>query len=278
MSKVVENYDHLEGGDFLPVVEFRLKDTEGNWKWVSNVRTLVKDEDGEPEAIVGTVRDISTRKKQERKIRQSLEEKEMLLKEIHHRVKNNLAIISSLLELQKDGVSDDIKKMLSSSQNRIKSIAKVHEKLYESTTLSDIPLDAYISELTQEIQKAYNSSEKDIKIDVNVSPVSININDAIPIGLILNELINNAFKHAFKDQQSGHLRISLSELNTGYLLSVESDGNKMEENYDPSTSTSLGMTLIDVLVQRINGKLDIEQDKWTKFKIYFELESESEEE
>ncbi|MDR9419581.1 sensor histidine kinase [Gracilimonas sp.] len=273
MGKVVENYDHLEDGDFLPSVEFRLKDAEGNWKWVSNVRTLVKNENGDPDAIVGAVRDISTRKKQGQKIKESLEEKEILLKEIHHRVKNNLAIVSSLLELQKTGNSEEVQNILSSSQNRIKSIAKVHEKLYESTTLSDIPLDNYISELTEEIKSAYKSDKKDIQVFMDLAPVKININDAIPIGLILNELINNAFKHAFLDQESGTLKVIVREKEQNLELLVQSDGNKMDDDFDPAESTSLGMTLIEVLVKRIEGSLEIEQtDKWTTFTIRFNLD------
>ncbi len=272
MNEVVEHYDELEDGDFLPSVEFRLQDTEGNWKWVSNVRTLVRDNGGNPEAIIGAVRDISTQKEQEEKIKESLKEKEMLLKEIHHRVKNNLSIISSLLELQKDGENQEIKDMLSSSQARIKSIAKVHQKLYESTTLSDIPLDTYITELTQEIQKAYASEKKDIDIQIDVESVSVNINDAIPLGLILNELINNAFKHAYKGLDHGLLKISLHKIEEGLQLSVKNDGHKMDDNFDPASSDSLGMTLIQVLLKRINGSLKIENNDLTNFKIDFNLE------
>ncbi|MBD3616603.1 MAG: PAS domain-containing protein [Gracilimonas sp.] len=275
MNKVVEKYNHLDDGDFLPVVQFRLQDSEGNWKWVSNVRTLVKDENGKPDAIVGAVRDISTQKAQEKKITESLHEKEILLKEIHHRVKNNLAIVSSLLELQKDGVSEEVQKMLSSSQARIKSIAKVHEKLYESTTLSDIPLDTYITEITEEIEKAYKSKEKQIDIKIDITPITVNINEAIPIGLILNELINNAFKHAFSGLQNGILKILLQKADRGMELIVESNGNQMDADFDASKSGSLGMTLIKLLVKRINGKLEIEQDEWTRFKIWFELEKTS---
>ncbi|MEX0722234.1 MAG: histidine kinase dimerization/phosphoacceptor domain -containing protein [Gracilimonas sp.] len=277
MGKVVENYDEIKEGEFLAGTEFRLIDAEGNWKWVSNVRTLVRNGEGKPEAIVGTVRDISTRKKQEEKIKKSLHEKELLLKEIHHRVKNNLSIISSLLELQKSGVSMEVQDMLSSSQARIKSIAKVHEKLYESTTLSDIPLDTYITEITEEIEKAYTSKEKNIDIIIDVAPLKVNINDAIPIGLILNELINNAFKHAFKGRDSGTIKISLQTGNDGFELFVESDGNKMADDFDTSKSDSLGMTLIEVLVKRIKGRLEIEQDEWTRFKIFFELKADSKE-
>jgi PAS domain S-box-containing protein len=272
IEKVIERYRTVNQDNFSPVVEFRVKDKEGQWRWVSNARTLVKDENGEPEAIVGTVRDISDRKKQDQKLKKSLEEKEILLQEIHHRVKNNLAIISSLLELQKDGVPEEVEQMLSSSQSRIKSIAKVHEKLYESTTLSNIPLSKYIEELSEEIQKAYTSKQKNISLEIDVIPLEVNINEAIPIGLILNELINNAFKHAFKNLDSGIIRIMLTQQEDGLELVVENNGNSIPKDFDPSKSDSLGMTLVQVLMQRIDGTLAIESDDWTRFKISFKLD------
>ncbi|MBO6585473.1 MAG: PAS domain S-box protein [Gracilimonas sp.] len=271
IQQVVEKYDHIEDNEFLPFVEFRLKDSSGNWKWVSNVRTLVRGSDGKPEAIIGSVRDISTQKKQDKQIKESLKEKEVLLQEIHHRVKNNLAIISSLLELQKDNVSQDVEDLLSSSQARIKSIAKVHEKLYESSTLSNIPLDAYIRELSEEIKNAYTSDKKNIEIQLDVVPFEIDLDEAIPIGLILNELINNAFKHAFKDHKEGVIRISLEKSGSGMELVVENNGDSIAEDFDPDQSDSLGMTLIRVLIKRVNGTLKIESGERTRFIIQFEL-------
>lgn len=271
LQQVVEKYDHIEDNEFLPFVEFRLKDSSGNWKWVNNVRTLVRNSEGKPEAIIGSVRDISTQKKQDKQIKESLKEKEILLQEIHHRVKNNLAIISSLLELQKDNVSQEVEDLLSSSQSRIKSIAKVHEKLYESSTLSNIPLDTYIRELSDEIKNAYTSGKKNIEIQLDVVPFEIDLDEAIPIGLILNELINNAFKHAFKDHKEGIIRISLEKSGEGMELVVENNGNSIAEDFDPDQSDSLGMTLIRVLIKRVNGTLKIESGKWTRFIIQFEL-------
>lgn len=271
LQQVVEKYDHIEDSEFLPLVEFRLKDSSGNWKWVSNVRTLVRDSEGKPEAIIGSVRNISTQKKQEKQIKESLKEKEILLQEIHHRVKNNLAIISSLLELQKDNVSQEVEDLLSSSQARIKSIAKLHEKLYESSTLSNIPLDTYIRELSEEIKNAYTGGKKNIQIQLDVVPFEIDLNQAIPIGLIFNELINNAFKHAFKERKEGIIKISLKESGSGMELVVENNGDRIAEDFDPDQSDSLGMTLIRVLIKRVNGTLNIESGEWTRFIIQFEL-------
>lgn len=274
MNKEIKKYDELSPKNFLSETQFRLQTKSGEYKWVSNVRSLIYDEQGNATAIVGAVRDISTQKEQERTIKESLKEKEILLKEIHHRVKNNLAIISSLLELQKDGVSEDVQNLLTSSQARIKSIAKVHEKLYESTTLSDINLSTYIAEITEEIKRAYLSDDRNIDIQMDLTPLTVDINSAIPIGLILNELINNAYKHAFNGLNSGTLKVLLNVINDKIELSIESDGNKMDKNFDIHDSDSLGMTLIEVLVKRIDGQLEISQDEWTRFKITFDLKQE----
>lgn len=276
IQKVVDEYQSVNDREFLPTLEYRLKDTHGNWKWVSNTRNLVRDENGEPEAIVGTVRNITVRKEQDKQIKKSLEEKELLLQEIHHRVKNNLSIISSLLELQKEGMSDNVKQILNASQLRINSIAKVHEKLYKSANLSDTPLDVYISELAEEIGKTYESNKQSISMEIDVLPLSVTINQAIPIGLIINELINNAFKHAFKGKKEGNLVVSVQEEGDHLKLEVKSDGNKLEANFDPNISDSLGMTLIKVLVSRIDGTLDINQDgKWSNFAIQFTFNADS---
>ncbi|MEX0721662.1 MAG: histidine kinase dimerization/phosphoacceptor domain -containing protein [Balneolaceae bacterium] len=270
MERVIKRYEHIKKDNFLPVVEFRLKDKSGNYRWVSNVRTLVKDEQGEPAFIVGSVRDISEKKEQDDQLRESLNEKEILLQEIHHRVKNNLSIVSSLLELQKDGVSLEVQELLSASQSRIKSIAKVHEKLYKSATLSEIPMDVYITELAEEIANAYDSDKKEIEMQLDVVPFVMDINQAIPCGLILNELINNGYKHGFEGLEKGITRVSLKKKGEGMELKVENNGNKLPDNFDPSGSSSLGMTLILVLIKRFNGKLNIKSGEWTSFSIYFE--------
>ena len=276
IQKVVDEYQSINDREFLPTLEYRLQDAEGNWKWVSNTRNLVRDENGEPDAIVGTVRDISVRKEQDQQIKKSLEEKELLLQEIHHRVKNNLSIISSLLELQKDGMSEQVQQILSASQLRIKSIAKVHEKLYKSTNLSDTPLDVYVTELAEEIGRTYHSNKQTIEMQIDVLPLSVSINQAIPIGLIVNELINNAFKHAFHGKEEGTIIISIQEDSDHLRLEVKSNGNVLDKNFDPQNSDSLGMTLIQVLVRRIDGTLAINQDgEWSSFTIHFTFDSES---
>ncbi|SMO77187.1 sensor histidine kinase [Gracilimonas mengyeensis] len=272
MEKVVERYEQPDSENFMPAVEFRLKDRSGNWVWVSNARLLVYGPDGNPEAIVGSVRDISTRKKQEEQITKSLEEKEILLKEIHHRIKNNLSIISSMLELQKEGMSKEVQDMLEASQSRIKSIAKVHEKLYKSTTLSEISMDVYISELTEEITQTYASDQRNIEVTIDVAPFSMKTRQAIPFGLVLNELINNAYKHGFKDVEKGKINISFKQQGEKMELRVENTGNVAPAELNLEESDSLGMTLIHVLAERFNGDVSVVTDDWTRFIITFDAD------
>lgn len=271
MARVIERYKQINKDHFMPLVEFRLQDVNGNYKWVSNSRRLMKDADGNPQAIVGTVRDISEIKEQEARLRKSLTDKEILLQEIHHRVKNNLSIVISLLELQKDGLDEDMQQMLADTQSRIKSIANVHEKLYKSTTLSEIPMDIYITELAEEISKAYATSKKKISMEIDIEPFVMNLNEAIPCGLVLNELINNSYKHGFKGLNEGTLRISFNKKDECMELVVENNGNKLPDDFDPMESKSLGMTLIQVLIQRFNGELIIERGEWTSFRICFKV-------
>lgn len=273
MRSLVDNYEQVSDGDFLPTVQFRMKDAEGNYHWVSNVRTLIRDKDNNPDAIVGSVRDITIQKVQEKELKTSLKEKEILLQEIHHRVKNNLSIVSSLLELQKANVKEDVQSLLSSSQTRIKSIAKVHEKLYQSTTLSDISLDIYISELAEEIANAYQSDQRNIELKLDVEPVTIHLDEAIPIGLILNELINNAYKHGLNGHNEGYIKISLAREKHKMVMSVTNNGTPLPPDFDLKDRDSLGMTLVNVLLKKIHGSLDIQTGEETSFVINFELDN-----
>jgi len=252
--------------------EFRVERSDGEYVWVNNKRTLIHDADEKPVAVVGNVRDISERKKHEDEIDQSLKEKQILLQEIHHRVKNNLAIISSLLELQKDGVDEDVQEIFKETQSRIQSIALVHEKLYQSDTLAEISLSDYMSELTDVISQAYGSSNRKVTLDKDLDELRMNITDAVPLGLMFNELVNNAYKHAFKGKEEGTLKISLKKNGESCLLSVADNGNGLPENFKLEEQQSLGMTLITALTSQLDADVNISSDEWTKFEIDFKLD------
>ncbi|MGK7371493.1 MAG: sensor histidine kinase, partial [Candidatus Halalkalibacterium sp. M3_1C_030] len=208
------------------------------------------------DAIQTVLFDVTERKKKERIIEASLIEKDVLLKEIHHRVKNNMAVISGLLELQSMNTeNEELNKLLRESQLRIHSMAMIHEKLYQTETFSDIEFDDYIRELVQTILDTIDNSDKDVTVNYDLRSVRLNINQAIPAALILNELLVNSFKHAFKGLESGKVDISVARDGNDVILSVEDDGVGLPEDFKIEDSQSLGTTLIETLTMQLNGDL-----------------------
>jgi PAS domain S-box-containing protein len=255
--------------------EFRVKRADGSYAWVNNKRAVVHDDEGNPVAIVGNVRDISVHKEQVGKLDRSLNEKQTLLAEIHHRVKNNLAIVSSLIELQKDEVDDDLKPAFGTVQSRIKSIALIHEKLYENTIFSEVELSEYLCELSSMLSDTYLSQDHDISIDLDLENVKVDMTLAVPVGLICNELINNCFKHAFSEQMKGTVTISLKDLGGYVEVSVADTGKGLPEGFSLDSSQSLGVTLLQVLTQQIRGELEAITDGGSRFILTFPVEHEA---
>ncbi len=219
--------------------------------------------------LSSVIRDISEREKAEKKIKTSLKEKEILLKEIHHRVKNNLQIISSLLNLQKEYVDDEeALNVLLESQNRVKAMAIIHENLYQSNNLSYIKFDNYLEKLVSTLFYSYNKNEQ-IKSSIDVEDIKLNIDTAIPCGLIINELISNSLKHAFNDEEKGLIKIIVKKHYDGYELIVYDNGMGFPEDIDFKNTHSLGLKLVNSLVDQINGQITMNQNQGTEFKINF---------
>lgn len=206
---------------------------------------------------VAVASDISDRKKQEEEIRNSLKEKEVMLAEIHHRVKNNLAVISGLLQLQSFSADNkDVENALSDSQMRIQSIALVHEMLYESESLAYIEYDRYVNDLLQAISSMHMNANQDIELTAEVEDISLTINQAIPCSLLLNELIVNAFKHAFTDRAEGQIKVEMQQKGEKISLKISDNGNGFEiEQFDEADS--LGATLIKTLSSQLGGDFEI---------------------
>ncbi len=199
------------------------------------------------------VSDISELKEAENKVRSSLVEKDVMLAEIHHRVKNNLAVITGLLELQILQNKDDaIKNALLDSQMRIQSIALVHEKLYASDSLAFIDYGNYIEELSNSIKNSYPGIWDKIHVHLKVNDISLNVNQAIPCSLILNEIINNAFKHAFTDKDGGTIEIKAEETDDNITLIISDNGVGFDFD-EISTADFLGITLIETLADQLKG-------------------------
>ncbi len=204
-----------------------------------------------------------------KELKLSLEEKETLLKEIHHRVKNNLALTISFIKLQQAKIEDsNTKKILTDIQERIYTMELLHRKLYESTNLNSIPLNEYIKNLTNDIARSYKN--KDLEVIFDLDEISVDIQTAMPIGLILNELITNSFKYAFKDNSFSKLQVLMKKSNDEYELIVKDNGKGFEKNFDIEKTSSLGLKLINSICKlQLKGRISYEYNQGAMFKIVF---------
>jgi PAS domain S-box-containing protein len=216
-------------------------------------------------------RDITERKRAEEKIKVSLKEKEVLLQEIHHRVKNNLQIISSLLYLQASRTEHPgAVSALQESRNRIRSMALIHETLYQSPNLASINMGAYTRNLVSDLQHSYRIEKRAIGLRLNIEDIPLGITEAIPCGLIVNELVSNALKHAFPMERAGEIIIGLHRGSTNQVtLTVSDNGIGFPEQMDFRKSPSLGLTLINSLVQQLGGTIELDRSGGTTFTIMF---------
>ncbi|MFO7595255.1 MAG: histidine kinase dimerization/phosphoacceptor domain -containing protein [Desulfocurvibacter africanus] len=226
--------------------------------------------DGEPIGSSGILRDISERVSIEERLRASLKEKEVMLTEIHHRVKNNLQVISSLLQLQSSQTGDPrLEALFAESQNRILSMAYVHEELYKSGDLAHINLQDYAQRLARRLVQAL-AHTRPIGLELALQDIQVTIDQAVPCGLILNELISNALEHAFEGRAQGRIIVSIS-LDHGFArLMVSDDGKGVPMDFDPASSTSLGLQLVVRLARQLRGRVEL--DSQTKPGVSFSVE------
>ena len=208
----------------------------------------------------GVVNDITERKKAEDRILRSLKEKEVLLREIHHRVKNNLQIISTLLSLQSSKSGKiNVEDLYIESQNRIQSIALIHEKLYKSDDLAHINFESYIKDLVSDLFDSYGVNSSRIKLNLNIEEVTMGIETAIPCGLIINELVSNSLKHGFSSSETGQINVELRK-DGEYSLIISDTGSPFPEEMDIISNDTLGLELIKNLVIQLDAKLTFKRD------------------
>ncbi len=230
---------------------------------------------------IASIMDITERKRAEDALKDSLREKETLLKEIHHRVKNNMQIMVSLLNLQKGSLySDEARKMFTEMQNRIRAMALIHEKLYTTADLSSIEFGEYIKRITAELRTTYEGITSNISITIQAGKVYLGIDQAIPCGLIINELVSNALKYAFagRNDMEGELRISIKEKPGSIIeLEISDNGIGLPEEVDfGDQSKTLGLKLVDLLTRQLRGSLDISRNGGTSYFIRFARKEPSE--
>lgn len=233
--------------------------------------SLVRDANNAPNYFVAVFEDVTERKENERKLQESLKEKEVLLKEVHHRVKNNMQVISSILNLQSSYIDDEkALAVLSESQDRIKSMSFVHESLYQSDTLSEVNFAEYIRNIARNLYHSYGRPQGGIELIFHLDSIFINLDTSIPCGLIINELVSNALKYAFKGRETGTLAIHLTRISDTVLqLMVEDNGIGLPENFNVDTAESLGLQLVTTLATQVGGILKVESSNGTRFTLDF---------
>lgn len=215
--------------------------------------------------------EITNRIQAEEKIKSSLQEKEVLLREIHHRVKNNLQVISSLLFLQSKKIEiQEYKDIFNESQNRIKSMALVHENLYKSDNLAGINLSDYIKALVNHLMRTYNVSYNKIKQEIHIENIILSIDKSIPLGLIINELVTNSLKYAFIGREEGIFKIEIKRFDSGNIkIIISDDGIGMPKDFDIKKSNSLGLRLVQTLVDQLEGTFIWNSNEGAEFTIEF---------
>ncbi len=261
---------------FRPEVEFRVLSSEGRYVWVNNRRTLMRDDSGAPVAIIGTVRDISASRQHQEQLQKSLDEKKTLLAEVHHRVKNNLTVISSLLALQKSQSTGDSFYVLKDTESRIQSISMIHEKLYQTHTFSDVDMRDYIDDFVTMVAHSFGANEKKVSIERAIERIRLDITRAVPLGLILNELVTNAFKHGLSSVDNGVLRVELGRRHENVILRVTNNGIPLPEDFSLESVHSLGMRLIHSLTDQLRGTVGMTRNGATTFTITFPVGEQAE--
>jgi two-component sensor histidine kinase len=222
--------------------------------------------------IYATTRDITIQKEKEQQLQHSISEKETLLKEIHHRVKNNLQIISSLLSLQSkmNRKNERLNRLYEDSMNRINSMAALHELFYQSDNLQRIDFADYINRLATDLTQTFRGHAHQIEINLKLEPTQLNLDTAVPLGLIVNEILTNAFKHAFWNADNGRIYITLEK--TGdktYSMKLGDNGRGINLDTKPEDADTLGMSLIFDLVNQLDGTVHISNSKGTHYTLTF---------
>ena len=259
----------LQNKKLVDILEETIETKDLGQRILHTKKIPIFDKEGNPQYLLGVSEDITKLKQSEIKIKKSLDEKETLLREIHHRVKNNLQIIASLLHLQESTVNDgELANILKESESRVKSMAIVYDKLYQSPNFTDINFKKYIEKLVYDILYTYGIKKGTIKAQMDIEDILLNIDTAIPLGLIINELITNSVKYAFPQKQ-GNITIQLKSLPKKMEITIADDGIGIPEDINLENPETLGLQLLNNLVEQIEGTIKLDKSHGTEFKITF---------
>ncbi len=267
-KKALTAFKDIIMGNELKKVEWTIKNKKGKQIFFLAHPSIIRN-NNKIDGLVLIIEDVTERKMAENSLKDSLEEKEILLREIHHRVKNNLQIISSLLSLQRIQVDDtETIDILMECQGRVKTMAMIHENLYQSKNMGTINFEDYLKKLLMNIFNSYQVKGT-ITLNTHVSCKNMGIETAMPCGLIINELATNTIKHAFPNGENGNILVELNIKNDSYVLVYADDGVGMPENLDPENSKKLGLMVIKTLSSQLNAVMEVDRINGTKYTFKF---------
>ena len=267
-----------EPPEFCPhsvTIEKNIKHTEEivlQDHWLLVTTSPFHDSDGKILGSAHIAQDITKLKESEEKVQNTIKLKDLLIKETHHRVKNNLITISGLLYLQSQHIEDaDAKKVLLDSQNRARAMALIHQKLYSQENLESINLNYYFKQLLDEVVKTYTFGDK-VQYILDVEDIALDTDTSLILGLIVNELVSNALKYAFTENEEGAINVILHHNNGEFVLKISDNGNAISDDVDIENTGTFGLTIVNLLTNQIGGNVLIKRDYGTEFTIKFKSE------
>ncbi len=266
-----EKFSHALKGESGKPFQYRLINRKGEYSWVESQLVPIK-KNGKINSILVIATDITERKNAIDNLKSSVNEKKILIKEIHHRVKNNMQIISSLLSLQSQHLKKDEEvalDVLKESQNRVKSMAMIHEKLYQSKDFTHIKFEEYVQRLVSDLFYSYSTTIQNVNFRVEVENVDLNMETAVPCGLIISELFSNSLKHAFPHGSEGEVYVSLKKDHEEYEMVISDNGIGIPMDFDFKHPESLGLQLVNSLTKQLDGEIKLDRSHGTKFIITF---------
>ncbi len=251
-------------------VEYRIHRADGAVRWVSCIGAPSRDDKGNTLRLTGFVQDITERKRTERTLTEALKEKEVLLREIHHRVKNNLQVVASLLYLQAMHAAEGATvEALKESGRRIQLMAQIHEKLYRSSSLANVRIASFIRSLIEDMITSYGIDANQVALKTELENITLHIDQAIPCSQIVSELVSNALKHAFPGPGGGQIGIRMSTEDDLIVLCIEDDGVGMPAGMDWQRASSIGLQVVNALAKQLGSEVEMVTDGGSRFRIAF---------